>query len=182
MTTEPAAYDSEPLEAAPSGQHPPLPGSIWVVAWASLAGQAVALLDRGTRSGDETGMLLSVVLGAVIVGYVSAGVVRARPIRVALAWLVLVLSGGGELFLLLSGDTQDELVGLALVATSVVAIAALWSFCLSDWYAWQRGRPSTGLGESIGGLVLIAVVVGVLGGMAAPAENGIQLNVRVAGP
>lgn len=49
-----------------------------MVAWASLAGQAVLLVRQGMRLDDEVSLVLSVVLGALLVGYVSAGVVRAR--------------------------------------------------------------------------------------------------------
>ena len=81
---------------------PPLPSSIWVVAWASLAGQAVLLAWQGVRPDDEVSLVLSVVLGALLVGYVSAGVVRARTVRLAFAWVVLVLSLIAELVGLVS--------------------------------------------------------------------------------
>lgn len=61
---------------------PPLPRSIWVVAWASLAGQVVMLVRKGGRLDDQVSLVLSVVLsvvlGGILVGFVSAGVVRAR--------------------------------------------------------------------------------------------------------
>ena len=86
------------------GATPPLPRSIWVVAWASLAGQAVLLVRHGGRLGDEVSLVLSVVLGALLVGYVSAGVVRARTVRLVLAWVVLMLGVIGGLVGLVSVD------------------------------------------------------------------------------
>ena len=76
---------------------PPLPKSIWMVAWASLAGQVALLVQRGGRNDDGVSLFLSAVLSALLVGYVSAGVVRARTFRLVLAWVVLVLSVIGEL-------------------------------------------------------------------------------------
>lgn len=80
-----------------AGPTPPLPRSIWVVAWASLAGQIVILLDLGVRSDSEIAVAASLLVGALVIGYVSAGVVRARTVRLVLAWLVLGLSGIAEL-------------------------------------------------------------------------------------
>lgn len=64
---------------------PPLPRSIWLVAWASLAGQAVVLVQRGGRLDVAVSLFGSVVLGALLVGYVCAGVIRARTVRFVLA-------------------------------------------------------------------------------------------------
>ena len=86
------------------GATPPLPSSIWVVAWASLAGQVVLVAWQGGRFDDEVSLVLSVALGVVVVGYVSAGVVRARTVRLVLAWVVLVLSVIGGLGGLVSVD------------------------------------------------------------------------------
>ena len=188
MTSEPEAYAPEPSEPAAlkaDGPYPTLPTSIWVLAWASLAAQLVALLDRGARTDDETGMVVSALLGAVVIGFVSAGVVRARLVRVFLACFVLVLSLVAEVAELVDGghapEDVDTMLLMAGVATSAVALAALWNFCRSDWYRWQRTKPSPALGESIGGLVLIAVAVGVVGGITAPADDGMNLTIRVAG-
>ncbi len=45
---------------------------------------AVSLADRGLDQPDRAWVMLSVVASAVVVGWVSAGVLRARPIRIAL--------------------------------------------------------------------------------------------------
>jgi len=158
---------------------PPLPTEIKVLAWASLAGQVVMLARQGLRSDDDTA--ISMLLGAVIVGYVAAGVVRARPVRVALAWIVLVLSLVGELVELAYVDAfGDAVIMVAALTTTVVALVALSRFRRTDWYVWQRTRPPRDLGAPIGGLVAIAVLVGVLGGVAGASDNGVRFTVRVA--
>lgn len=163
------------------GATPPLPGSIWIVAWTSLVGQALLVFRQGVRLDDEVSLVLSVVLGGLLVGYVSAGVVRARSIRLGVAWVVLALSGVGDLLgvVTLDGLGQAALAGLSL-ATTLVALAALARFHRTDWYAWQRTRPSTHEGVAIGPLVAIGVLVGVLGGLAAPVDDGIDVRISVA--
>lgn len=160
---------------------PPLPRSIWLVAWASLVGELVHLVQQGPRLEDEVSLVGSVVLGAVVVGYVSAGVVRARPVRSAIAWVVLVLILVGELLGLGSLAGPDEVVlALLSLGTTVTALAGLASFRRTEWYAWQRTRPSVHDGPPIGQLVAIGALVGALGGLSGPAEDGINLRLQVA--
>lgn len=161
------------------GVTPPLPSSIWVVAWASLAGQVLLLARQGLRLDDEASLALSLLLGPLLVGYVSAGVVRVRTVRLALAWIVLVLSAIGELVGFVAADAGDVAL-LASFVTSVVAIAGLASFSRTEWFAWQRTKPSPREGASIGPLVAIAVLVGVLGAVAGPLDDGVQVDVRVS--
>ena len=162
---------------------PPLPTEIKVLAWASVAGQVATLARQGLRSGDDTGMLISMVGGALIVGYVAAGVVRARPVRVALAWIVLVLSLVAELVGLAYVDALGEAaIALASLVTTVVSLVALYGFGRTAWYAWQRTRPPTHLGAPIGELVVLGALVGVLGGLVGVSEDGanMTMNIRVA--
>ena len=163
------------------GATPPLPRSIWVVAWASLAGQAVLLVRHGGRLGDEVSLVLSVVLGALLVGYVSAGVVRARTVRLVLAWVVLMLRVIGGLVGLVSFDDLGRTAPAVLsLATSAVALAGLARFRRSDWYAWQRTRPPAHQGAPIGQLVAVGVLVGMLGGLIGPVDDGLDVRVNLA--
>ena len=162
---------------------PPLPRSIWVVAWASLAGQAVVLLRQGPRVDDEVSLVVSVVLGALVVGYVSAGVVRARTVRVVIALVVLGLGLVSELVDLASvdGDPGRAVFVLLSLATTVAALGGLAAFRHTDWYAWQRARPAVDEGGApIGQLVAMGVLVGVLGGVSGPVEDGFEVRIEVA--
>ena len=162
------------------GGTPPLPRSIWVVAWASLAGQAVLLMQQGGRLDDEVSVFLSVVLSALVVGYVSAGVVRARTVRLVLAWVVLVLSGLVGLVPVDDLGRQTALDVISL-ATTAVALVGLAMFRRTDWYAWQRAKPSANEGAPIGQLVVIGVLVGVVGGLTGPVDEGLNVSIQVAG-
>ena len=163
------------------GATPPLPRSIWVVALASLAGQAVQLARQGGRLDDEISLVLSVVLGGLLVGYVSAGVVRTRTVRLVLAWVVLVLGVIGELVGLVSVDDPGHAALAVLsLATTAAALAGLTRFRGTDWYTWQRTKPSAHEGAPIGQLVAIGVLVGVLGGLTGPVGDGLDVRVRVA--
>jgi peptidoglycan/LPS O-acetylase OafA/YrhL len=160
---------------------PPLPSAIWVVAWASLAGQALLLVWQGGRLDDAVSLVLSVVLGALVVGYVSAGVVRARTVRLVLAWVVLVLSGLFELVGLVAvNDVGQAFLAVLSLATTALALAGLASFVRTDWYVWQRTRPSAREGVPIGQLISIGVLVGVLGGLTGPVDDGVDVRISVA--
>ena len=162
------------------GVAPRLPPSIWVLAWASLAGQVLLVVRHGGRVGDEASQVASMVLGAFVVGYVSAGVVRARRFRVVLAWGVLTLGFVGGLADLASIDGAAEATHAVLtLAVGGVALVGLGRFCRGDWYAWQRTRPSTGGGAPIVRLVVIGVLVGVLGGYVGLVDGGVTARVDV---
>lgn len=152
-----------------------------MVAWASMASQAVLLLQQGVRS-DEASLVLSVFLGALLVSYVSVGVVWARTVRLVVAWVVLVLSLIAGLVSLASLDDLDQapLTVLSL-ATTMVVMAGLARFRRTEWCAWQRTRPSVHDTPRIGQLVAIGLLVGVLGGLAAPVDAGFNVRISVAG-
>lgn len=185
MSSTSAGDSGVSADAGPAGQAgtPSLPASIWLVAWASLAGQAVLLLREGVQDHDGTSLLLSVVLGGLLLGYVSAGVVRARTVRVWLAWIVLVLSGILELVgLTTTDDPQQFSLQVLALATTVVALVGLWRFRRTRWYAWQRTKPPARQGASTAQLVAVGVLVGMLGGIAGTSDEGIDVQINVMGP
>lgn len=153
-----------------------------MVAWASLVGQAVFLVQHGVRDDGELSLLVSVVLSALILGYVSAGVVRARMVRFVLAMVALSLVLVAEIVGLVGVDgPTDTVVLLFSLATTVVSLAALASFSRTDWFSWQRTKPPARQGTPIVPLVAIAVLVGVMGGLIGPVDNGFQVEFEVAG-
>lgn len=97
-----------------------------------------------------------------------------------LAWAVLLLGVIGGLVGLVSDDDlgQTALAVLSL-ATTAAALAGLARFRRSDWYAWQRTRPSAHEGAPIGQLVAIGVLVGALGGLIGPVDDGLDVRVNV---
>lgn len=162
------------------GVTPPLPGSIWLVAWGSLAGQVLLVVRHGGRVGDEVSQVLSIVIGSLLVGYVSAGVVRARRFRMLFAWVGLALGVIGGLADLVSVDELGRAAYAVLaLAAGAVSLVGLAMFCRSDWYAWQRTRPSVRQGASIRQLVLIGVLVGALGGYVGLVDGGLAMRVHV---
>lgn len=66
-----------------------VPGSAWVLGWACLAGQVASLFQRGPT--DVLSALISVPLSALVVAWVSSGVLRARTVRTCLAVILLLL-------------------------------------------------------------------------------------------
>lgn len=159
---------------------PPAPRSIWTVAWAMLASQLVFVLDHGIRPSDGASLALSAALGGVVVGFVSAGVVRARTVRLVLAWAILVLTLVADLVLLARADDlrHGSLTGLSLAFTAV-ALGALARFRRTDWYAWQRAYPTAARRSSIRRLLVIGVLVGALGGVAEMPEEPALIQVNL---
>lgn len=153
-----------------------------MVAWASMASQAVLLLQQGVRS-DKASRVLSVFLGALLVSYVSVGVVWARTVRLVVAWVVLVLS-------LITG-----LVSLALLDDLGQAPAR--DGPLARDHHGGDGRTREVLPHRlvrlaahetvcprhprIGQLVAIGLLVGVLGGLAASVDAGFNVRISVTG-
>jgi hypothetical protein len=138
------------------------------------------VLRHGGRVGDDVSQVLSMALGALLVGYVSAGVVRARRVRIVLAWGVLALALIGGLADVVSVDDLGELAHAVLaLAAGAVSLVGLAKFSRSDWYAWQRTRPSAREGASIGQLVVVGVLVDALGGYVGLVDAGVTTRVNV---
>jgi hypothetical protein len=147
---------------------PGLPRSAWALGWTCLAAQMLSLADRGLDQSDFGWVTLSVVATAVVVGWISAGVLRARPVRLALVWLLFVVGAVFSLIGVIDPGATHGLAVLGLVA-AVAQLVALAAFSRSRYFREQRAQPSAGQHPDISGLVLIAVVVGGLGGLTAPA-------------
>ncbi|GAA1777999.1 hypothetical protein GCM10009795_025180 [Nocardioides hankookensis] len=165
------------IEAPVSSRMPP---SAYVLAWLCLLGQLPSLATRGLSDGDGVWVLLSMVLGALVIAWFSAGVLRARIVRLVVVWIVLVLGA-----LLVAVDVvqnpHTSWWDLLLLLASIGQVAALGTFCSTDYFRWQRAQP-TAAGPDISTLVAIAVVVGLVGGITAPAEHSdspIQLRIAL---
>ena len=145
-----------------------VPAAAWALACAALATQLLQLVETGARS-DVVNVVISMVLGGLLVGWVSHGVLTARTGRLVLAWVVLALSLVGDVLLL--ADSSSVLGwSLAHLAMTLTLIVCLSWFTSTDYFSWQRGaRRSTG--PSLAPLVAVAVVVGVLGGIVDNAAS-----------
>jgi hypothetical protein len=156
-----------------------MPPSAYVFAWLCLAAQLPALATRGLSDADGIWVLLSMVLSALVVGWFAAGVLRGRPVRLVLVWIIVVLgtvlTGVGVVVDLSHTSGWD----LLLLLVSIGQVGALAAFCSTDYFQWQRARPSAP-GPDISALVAIAVVVGLLGGLTAAADgNSAPVQLRV---
>lgn len=148
-----------------------LPASAWVLACACLIGQLLALVDRGFNSSDGTWVLLSIVLSALVVGWVSAGVLRARTGRLVLVWILFTAELVASVFSVIDGFSAPADMAILGLAASLTQVVALALFCRSRYFQRQRSHPAPEAEPSIAGLVLVAIVVGALGGLTS-AENG----------
>jgi hypothetical protein len=142
-----------------------LPRSAWVFAWLCLGGQVVQLLLRGPNESDPVWVVLSVVLSALVVRWFASGVLRARTARLVVVWvllcLVLLLGIAGTLV----GVDVPGVVGLLVSTGEVIALAV---FCSTPYFRRRRARRDAPRAD-LAGILAIAVVVGVLGGVTAPA-------------
>jgi hypothetical protein len=167
------------MTARPAQPVLPVPTAAWVLAWSCLADQVLVLGERGAQS-SVTGMLVSALIGAVVVAWVSNGVLNARRGRLILVWAMFVLATtlyGVALFDAdVAGASDWRFVHFG---SSLVQLACLAWFTNTEYYAWQRSHPrATAAGLS--GLILIAVLVGALGGVIGSPEDApvrFQINV-----
>jgi hypothetical protein len=135
------------------------------------------LANHGVNKSNGISIVLSVVLSALVIGWFSAGVLRARPVRVGIVWILLGVSGVAEVIgALVDPNSFDggDWVGLA---STLIEIGALCSFWSSDFYADQRDFPDDAVRPDITWLLAIAVVVGILGGLAGADAS--QVHVRL---
>lgn len=158
---------SNALEAPPE-----VPSEAWAFAWACLAGQVVSLVTNGRH--DSNNLVLSMLLGVVVVGWVSHGVLTARGIRVGLVWVLFVLAGLFQLVTLF----DDPSGGVALdLAITVIQLVLFIRFTATDYFKWQRTRPREP-GPSLSGVMVIALLVGALGGVIGAQHDGVRTEVN----
>lgn len=144
-----------------------LPTEAWALAWVSLADQVLYLVERGPKLSDEpVGMIVSMLLGALVVGWFSAGVLRARLVRLVIVWAVLLLASAGYAVTALNSGAGWTIVHLVMTVGQVVA---LWAFCRTAYFRGQRVAPRSG--PALGGVLGIAILVGALGGITATAPT-----------
>lgn len=151
------------------------PTQAWVLAWASLAGQVLAVLERGTKTEIDFPAVVFMALGGLLVGFVASGVLRARTVRLAVVWVVLAL--GACLYALSILDGSGDGWTVLQLGVMVVQMAALASFSGTPYFASMRRDPRQR--PQLGGLLAIAVIVGVLGGLANPAGSDFSVVFKV---
>ena len=177
MTTPAAAPSADPV------LHPPvpdrLPAAAWALAGSSVLGQAVAFADRGVKSDEAWAVVLSMLLGALIIGWFAAGVLSARTGRVVVTWLLLVVAFVAESVAVVdaAGRGQVGIPVLHLVST-VAMIASLMWFSTTPYYFWQRTRSRVP-GPSRSGVLAVAVLVGLSAGLVQPGGEESLMNVEV---
>lgn len=176
MTTGPVSAEHT---AAARWRHPVperLPAAAWALTGSCLVGQLLLLADVGAKPVDEA-LVPSMALGGLLVGWMASGVLAARTVRLAIAWVLFVLGViAGGLTLVEAG--VDGLTGWPFThfLTSTAALLSLTWFSTTPYYFWQRTRPRV-KGPSRTSLVLVAVVVGLLGGvLPARADAPVQVH------
>lgn len=148
-----------------------LPAQAWVMAWAFLVGQLMTLAEQGRGTNS---LLPSMLLGAVIIGWIAHGVLRARTVRVVLVWIVLFLAG---LAYIVGVFDDPSGWGVAQLAITAVQFVYFVRFTKTPYYAWQRSRPHARR-PSLAGLVAIAIAVGALGGVVGANDNGFHADLQ----
>ena len=154
-----------------------LPSSMWWFAWSFVVGQVLELGRRGAQSEDN--WVLSALLGAVLITFISHGVLRARWVRLSLVVLLIGLSAILELVSLVAEPSGWTASALAL---SLVQAVLLYRYIQSDWFEHQRQRLPGG--PSLTPILAVAALVGVLGGVlgAEQAVAGAGTDVSYEDP
>jgi len=140
-----------------------VPAAAWAFALSCLAGQLIVVAHHGRD--DSNQLLGSMILGALVIAFFAHGVLRARTVRMILVWTIYVVATLG---LTIDAVRDPSSWTLANWAITVVQFALFIRFTRTDYYKWQASRPRT-KGPSLAGLIVIAVLVGALGGYAGAA-------------
>lgn len=165
------------LPPAPSTvPQPPVPRVLWAFALSFLAQDLVQLYVRGPKD-DTVSVVGSVLLGVVVVVFFSVGVVRAARIRTGIVAVLLALV---FLFGLVGLAFDPSVAGLAGTATAALQGVLLSRYTGTTWWDWQRTQPQGG--RSVAPILAVAVLVGVLSGVAAQpmAAEGPQVSFNVS--
>jgi hypothetical protein len=144
-----------------------MPRSAWALGWLCLADQVLQLQHRGLSRSDPIWVLLSVALTAIVVVWFSVGVLQARRVRLVVVWILLCLA-----LLLRVIGTLTDLDGRALIEllVSIGQVVALGVFCSTPYFRERTHPPS----RDLAGVLVLAFVVGVVGGITAPADGSDQ--------
>jgi len=153
--------------------HPEVPASAWALAGAFVVGQVLELIRRGPQA--ESAWPISMVLGALLVVLVSHGVMRVGWVRFWLVVVLLVLSpvitGAGLV-------AEPSAWGLVSLLVSLVQLGLLYAYTQTEWFAWQRTRPTGG--PSLTPILAVAALVGLLGGLlGTPADANFSLSINI---
>lgn len=147
-----------------------LPASAWALGWVFLAGQVLQLLDRGVTRAGTSWALVSMVLSALLIAWFAAGVLRARPTRTFVVWLVMFIEVGlGLIAVVVPLVTRTSVSGSSALgfAAALVEIFTLAVYCRSDCYLQLREGGSTARLPSLAGILILAALVGALGGITS---------------
>lgn len=150
---------------------PTVPGSAWALGWSFVVGQLLELVRRGAQ--QESAWPLSMAFGVVVVVLVSHGVMRVRWVRFWLAATVLVLA---PVFIGIGLVIEPTAWGLVTLLIALVQAALLRAYSRTDWFAWQRTRPSGG--PSLVPIVAVAALVGALSGVVGTPTDGFGASVN----
>ncbi|MBI4900726.1 MAG: hypothetical protein HY829_09640 [Actinobacteria bacterium] len=149
-----------------AAEWPVIPVSAWALAWSFVAGQVLELARRGSQ--DESSWPLSILLGVAVVSFVSHGVMRVRWVRF---WLVVVLLVGSAVVALFDVVNDPTPVGGARLALTILQIVLLDRYSRTEWFARQASRRPGA--PSLSGIMLVAALVGALGGVLGSSPDGI---------
>jgi hypothetical protein len=151
---------------------PEVPAAAWAFAWSCLAGQALSLLVSGRDESND--LLLSMLLGIVVIGWVSHGVLTARVVRVGFVWVMFVIALLFQVLGMFDSPSGGLLADLVL---TVIQFVLFIRFTDTEYFRWQRQRSRPGQpGPSLAGLMAIAILVGALGGVVGTHNDGVRVE------
>lgn len=148
------------------------PQEAWMLGWVCLAAEFAILLEHGAQSSES--IPLSIILGALVIGWFSYGVLCARMIRTFIVWVLFILALVIDLV-----DVVDHATGWAVANT---AFSALQLYCLhrftSTDYFHERRRDPRRAYASVAGIVALGVCVGILGGVVGTESSDLRVQVN----
>jgi hypothetical protein len=155
---------------------PPLPFWALAVAVLSVLGELALIGEAGVRSGTP-GLPVSMVLTALGTVWVTYGVLAGRTTHLIVASVVMGAVAVAACWRFLEGVGHPGwALGQALLA--LAAPASLLALVRSPYHAWQRTHHDVSE-VPIGGVLLLAAVVGLLGPLSGPEQDRDGVHVVV---
>src|SRR5512139_2140586 len=134
---------------------PPLPISAGLVAVFGVLGEVALIADDGVARLDNPGLPISMALTALLVVWVSHGVLAGRTVRLVLVWVLLAVSAVGYVWDAVDRPVTHDWSWLHLAMTLAMA-GALLALVRSPFHRWQREHHDLSRAPIIGVLLLAA--------------------------
>lgn len=155
---------------------PPLPLAAGLIGLFGILGELALIADEGPSPANP-GLPISMTLTALLVVWVSYGVLAGRTGRLVLVTIVVALSVLGYAWDVVDRPVWHDWSLVHLVLTLAMA-GALVALVRSPFHRWQRAHHDLSRAPIVG-VLLLAAVCGALGPLSPEPEPKVDLSIKL---